>query len=316
MVIILSEDFDVSTCDVIDWLNFNKKDFFRINSSDKIKLIFLDYDSFKFECKGKIISSEDITALWYRRGNFSSHLINGISSNSFIEESFKKFIDEEYRCVFAILHKRLSNKKGVSSIFNASLNKLSVLEFAKEVGLTVPDTLITTQKKLLQNFYNIKGSIITKPLASTISIETKEAYLAAYTEQVSQHTINSLSETFELSLFQEQITKKYELRIFYLNGEFYAMAIFSQLDNQTKTDFRKYNKVKPNRTVPYSLDQSLKEKLKLLMDKFKLNSGSIDIVVSTDNKFYFLEVNPVGQFGMTSYPCNYNLENKIAEALC
>jgi D-alanine-D-alanine ligase-like ATP-grasp enzyme len=43
-----------------------------------------------------------------------------------------------------------------------------------------------------------------------------------------------------------------------------------------------------------------------------LDCGSIDLIYSTDEKYYFLEVNPVGQFGMVSYPCNYQLEKKIA----
>jgi hypothetical protein len=32
-------------------------------------------------------------------------------------------------------------------------------------------------------------------------------------------------------------------------------------------------------------------------------------------EYVFLEVNPIGQFGMVSAPCNYNLEKKIAQYL-
>lgn len=31
------------------------------------------------------------------------------------------------------------------------------------------------------------------------------------------------------------------------------------------------------------------------------------------NNFYFLEINPVGQFGMVSGPCNYKIEKLIAK---
>ena len=44
----------------------------------------------------------------------------------------------------------------------------------------------------------------------------------------------------------------------------------------------------------------------------KLKNGSIDIIRGVDNNYYFLEVNPVGQFGMVSNPCNYNIEEKFA----
>jgi hypothetical protein len=37
--------------------------------------------------------------------------------------------------------------------------------------------------------------------------------------------------------------------------------------------------------------------------------------VARDGREVFLEVNPVGQFGMVSRPCNYQLERKVAELL-
>lgn len=49
-----------------------------------------------------------------------------------------------------------------------------------------------------------------------------------------------------------------------------------------------------------------------LMD---LNTGSIDMIKNKNNEYIFLEVNPVGQFSMVSYPCNYYIEEKIASYL-
>jgi D-alanine-D-alanine ligase-like ATP-grasp enzyme len=51
------------------------------------------------------------------------------------------------------------------------------------------------------------------------------------------------------------------------------------------------------------------------MALLKLNTGSIDLIVNTTGEYIFLEVNPVGQFGMVSSPCNYYLEREIARFL-
>jgi D-alanine-D-alanine ligase-like ATP-grasp enzyme len=67
--------------------------------------------------------------------------------------------------------------------------------------------------------------------------------------------------------------------------------------------------------VPYQLPKELEAKIDVLMQKLQLNTGSLDFMVTEDNQFYFLEVNPVGQFGMVSVPCNYYLEQKIADYL-
>jgi len=90
------------------------------------------------------------------------------------------------------------------------------------------------------------------------------------------------------------------------------MAIFSQGDSQTELDFRRYNYDKPNRVTPFRLPVELELKLKKLADHFELKTGSFDLIRTQDNNYVFLEVNPGGQFGMVSYPCNYFLEKQIA----
>lgn len=51
------------------------------------------------------------------------------------------------------------------------------------------------------------------------------------------------------------------------------------------------------------------------MGEMKLFTGSLDILYSNDNNFYFLEVNPVGQFDYVSYFGNFNLYKLTAEKL-
>ena len=51
------------------------------------------------------------------------------------------------------------------------------------------------------------------------------------------------------------------------------------------------------------------------MNKLDLISGSLDFILDIEGDFVFLEVNPVGQFGMVDFPCNYGLHRKIAEYL-
>nr|BFF38227.1 hypothetical protein BACY1_00320 [Tenacibaculum mesophilum] len=117
------------------------------------------------------------------------------------------------------------------------------------------------------------------------------------------------------SLVMEKIEKDLEIRTFYLDGNFYSMAIFSQSSKQTMVDFRKHNDKKPNKTEPYKLPKTIEEKLEKLFNKLGLNCGSVDLIVDTKGDFVFLEINPVGQYGMVSIPCNYNLDKIIAKYL-
>ncbi|MBU3050633.1 hypothetical protein KNV96_21075, partial [Chryseobacterium indologenes] len=108
------------------------------------------------------------------------------------------------------------------------------------------------------------------------------------------------------------VIKEYELRVFHLKGKNYSMAIFSQNDPTTSVDFRNYNQEKPNRFIRYQIPKDLDRKVTKLMKALNLQTGSIDIIKGIDGEYYFLEVNPFGQFRMTSYRCNYNLHYEMA----
>lgn len=301
--------YDVSTTLVIEWIESIGCEWVRVNEEEKYKIEFL-YDDIKFsDEEGKSFFLSEVKAFWYRRGFFR------IDSIKFSEiREFKRLQYEEISKIVEFILYRLSTLKiCINTASNSDVNKLVVLEEAKKVGLKVPkEFLISNQisfNKILEIYPNQR--FITKVISGDSMYNFEDFLLYNYSKIIDKVDTKS----FFPSLIQEYIEKKYELRIFYLDKKFYSMAIFSQNDEQTKIDFRKYNREKPNRTVPFSLPQDVEEKLILLLENIDLNCGSIDMIVNQKDEFVFLEVNPVGQFGMVSYPCNYNLEYEIAKKL-
>ena len=139
----------------------------------------------------------------------------------------------------------------------------------------------------------------------------------SYTELIEDELLHTTNEEIHFfpSLIMEQIEKESEIRTFYLDGHFFSMVIFSQSSNQTVVDFRKYNSQKPNKTEPYKLPKNVEVKLDNLFNELKLNCGSVDLIINKNGDYVFLEINPVGQYGMVSEPCNYNLDKIIAKYL-
>lgn len=197
---------------------------------------------------------------------------------------------------------------------NATPNKLIVLEMAKNIGINIPESFLFTRKKDVLEKIKVK-SLITKAASDGIYIFNDDYSYYTYTELMDNKNLKKLPDTFFPSLFQVNINKKFEIRSFFLGDQFFSMAIFSQNSQQTKIDFRKYNQTMPNRKIPDKLPKKMEESLKILMKNLDLNTGSIDLIVDKNDNFYFLEVNPVGQFGMVSNPCNYMLEKKVALSL-
>lgn len=297
----------------------------RINADDPnihIKEIDLLHDKIIFVINGEEINLMQAKGVWFRRlgisySMFSINLLNTatIFPEPNLEYHTYNHIKKEINVLIEYIYYALETRcRSLGSYFNAELNKLQVLSIAKQKGLLIPCTHITANKNSLCKLLEGK-KCITKALSDGIYLTGKKNAYYTYTEKIDQDFVCRLNRPFCHSLIQEQISKKYELRSFYLNGIFYSMAIFSQSNSQTNVDFRKYDDKLPNRCVPYILPNKIENALRDLMNSLNLNTGSIDLIVDTQDNYYFLEINPVGQFGMVSQPCNYYLEKKVAEYL-
>jgi ATP-GRASP peptide maturase of grasp-with-spasm system len=300
MILIFSDNNDRTTIEVIRWLVALNKDFILVND-DEFFDIKADKKQFFLQSQKNSFFLDDIQSVWYRRGGlfFKRYQYSNNSINIYMNETQHWL--EDY------ILKTLASKKHINKQGNSHVNKLLVLEYAQNIGLNVPEYFLAENTDEV-----ILAKTITKAITGNASLdnilENKDGML--YTSIIDKKEKDS----FFISFFQEKIEKDFEIRTFYLNGECYSMAIFSQNDDQTKTDFRKYNNEKPNRNIRYSLPKDVEDKVQKLMQVLDLNCGSLDFIKSGD-LYYFLEVNPVGQFANVAYHCNYPLFKKIADYL-
>lgn len=321
MILILSTDIDSSTYDVMKFIAYKGEDVCRINDNDLFRVPLKIYHEnnricFQIRINNKWIYSSDITVVWYRKFGF---YVNYEGYSQFLKMFGKTIatrITTEYRKTLDLILKSLDHCHWLCHYECINQNKFEVLLKAQACGLIIPESIITTRKNFLQEPSFKLKPIITKSIGDIlfISPEGEDHEIAVLTTDLSERR-NSLADQFFPSLMQEKIEKLFELRIFYLDGECYTMAIFSQGNAQTKVDFRQYDYQNPNRWVPFEVDKPVKNKLQKLMKMLNLNTGSIDMIYNNKGEYIFLEVNPSGQFGMTSYPCNFNLDEKIADYL-
>jgi ATP-GRASP peptide maturase of grasp-with-spasm system len=306
--------------EVIDWLNYLKKDFIRLNGLNDYELqrIYSDLskDIIEFTNNKKIDTSK-IKSVWFYRWGHVNHVseLKLPTEISLQAESIKKNITANRIVLSGYLMYKLRNAKWLGHYNIPSLNKLAVLAYAQSIGLKIPATLVTNNLKDLMIFKRKHQNIITKAMAELSQIEFEDKIFASFTSEVKNDLDLKDRNTLSPTLVQEKIDKKFEIRSFYIKGKFYSMAIFSQSDPKTTIDFRKYNDKKPNRNIPFNLPKIIQNKLIKLFESLNLNTGSVDIIYNTRQEYIFLEINPVGQYGMTSKPCNYYLEKLIAESL-
>ncbi len=310
MILIISALNDRSTCEVIDWLFGYQMKTLRINgffASDNATLRLNDSSNIFFY---ENIPIENIKSIWYRKVQFQ--LPNNIEE-SLPKEIVKHKTKEAWEFYVSMRHHFYKTKK--MGQIESKINKYHALQIAKYSNICIPDTLITNSRLKILQFLKQYPKTITKCIWNTNLVRMEDKNWAMYASMITEELIRNLPEKIFPSLIQEYIEKEYEVRVFYLEGKCYSMAVFSQNDAQTKIDFRKYNHAKPNRTVPYKFPADVEKKVIQLMEQLNLNTGSLDFIRATDGRYVFLEVNPEGQFGMVSKPCNYYLEKKIADFL-
>jgi ATP-GRASP peptide maturase of grasp-with-spasm system len=327
MICIFSITRDQTTTEVMRWLlHLGATDVLRINSDDgaahdRVLEFNVDQNTLSFRQDDRLIRLSEIEAVWYRKGRH--WLCNQFSEIDFSEHPRlavylrKKIAREELR-LSEYLHFMIENAvPALGSPSRCDLNKLLVLHAARQVGLLTPAFRISNCRASLKAATADKPSI-TKPITDGLYLfddEHANTGYFSYTEALDSSALDQLPDRISPSLVQEQILKRFDVRVFFLEGRCYAMAIFSQRDEQTRVDFRRYNYIKPNRAVPLRLRPDLEAKIAQLFASLKLNTGSIDFVVDQQGQFFFLEVNPVGQFSMVSTPCNYFIERQVAITL-
>jgi len=319
---ILGESTDKATDLVCHWLRHWNVPFLRLNEGNEVNpVVGMEFENseanvhlYKNGCRYGL---SNLKKTWFRRGYFLFRYIDDIPTLAQeTNRSIKEHLTNEGKTLERFLYYHLGKGISINHPDNYNYNKLIALREAQKVGLLVPPTLLSVHPEEMKQFVVKEGGCISKSIQDMMGIRTNDNYaFTGKTVRVDKDSICPQGHWY--SLFQKEIKKKYELRIFFFMGRMYTMAIFSQLDKESELDFRQVdvNGKHPNRMVPFKLPAEKAGKIRRLMKNLKLESGSIDIIVDKNNDYYFLEVNPVGQFNFVSEICNYNIEKDIAQYL-
>ncbi len=313
MILVLSfREYEQCTDPVIDWLLYYNIPFLKLTQQDL-------YDSSRISIditnKNLIFNGIDLVkevdCIYFRRfeDNIHLNLRTGYPINQALFE-LKYELNDLIKHIFFLL----KDKVWFPAPYNVSIDKLTALLYAQECGLKVPKSIVSNNKRDIIDFISKCPSSIIKPIRFSGYYIMGNTTYNVYTNSVNMADIESIeNEVFFPSLIQEKIDKDFEIRTFYLDGEIYASAII--------VNDRNYDDVKRNfgsediKWIPFKFPSEIENKLRRLMEKLSLNTGSIDMIKTLDGEFTFIEVNPVGQFIAPSNRCNFNLEHLIAKWL-
>lgn len=167
--------------------------------------------------------------------------------------------------------------------------KVYQLKQAKEVGLRIPASCITTSSEAAMTFFDqMKPQKVICKAFSATKEEWRETRLV--TEQEIAHILNV---KYAPVIFQEYIEAIYDLRITVVGEKIFAGAIYSQ-ETDYKVDVRM--DIGNAKIAAVELPEHVQDQLRTLMKKLGLHYGAIDMRLMPDGQYVFLEVNPAGQW--------------------
>jgi hypothetical protein len=199
-------------------------------------------------------------------------------------------------------------------VFEAE-NKLRQLRLAARVGLATPRSLVTNDAEAVRSFFRtVDGRMVTKLLAA-LTRSMGRSGGAFHTSDVGEEDLEDLEGLrFAPMIFQEKVPKDAELRVMYVAGRWFAGQIRAQATAHGATDWRLAD-VGEVGWEPGSVPEEVAERMRRLMGELGLEAGAFDLIRTPAGEHVFLEVNPLGEWGMLERDLGLPISEAVAEAL-
>jgi len=255
---------------------------------------------------GKNYDVSEFSAIWHMKPRIPFELIE------FKPAEYRQFIHRQFRSMRTAIWSIFRHKKWIDNPWNVEIaeDKLFQLDLACKVGFSIPDTIVTSDPERIRSFYRKhSGNVIVKVLRASPIIGKVLSTNRVTTENLTQ--IDSVKRA--PSIFQVCVEKAYELRITVVGEKIFSAKIHSQEDEATSLDWRKKPKLNDFdvRMEQNILPSEVEQKILQFMDMISLRFGCIDMIVTPENEYIFLEINPNGQW----YFVQLNTEAKIAKSI-
>ena len=117
-------------------------------------------------------------------------------------------------------------------------------------------------------------------------------------------------------IFQEAVAKKIELRVTVVGGKVMAAAIHSQQDSRRAGDWRHYPELDTARHYSvWQLPAEIEQRCLDVTAALGLCYGAIDLILTPEGEYVFLEINPHGQWEFIETATGLPISDAIADLL-
>jgi len=259
--------------------------------TDRITISF-GYES-RISIKGHSLFLEEIESVLYRRPGILETGVSNAHQRKFAESELNELLRQIYFC--------LGHARWVSDYMalEKARRKLPQLKIAKECGLAVPLTLATNSPEAVRRFCTeCNGQVVYKTLHAPVIQPYDDPELwsvpTSLLDMGHMAKIDLIRHTG--GIFQKFIEKAYELRVTVIGEDVFAAKIDSQKDPVARVDWRDAVARGLIEVTAYTLPEVVANQCRLILRRYGLLFGAIDLIRTPDGEYVFLEINCNGQW--------------------
>ncbi|WP_067182012.1 MvdC/MvdD family ATP grasp protein [Microtetraspora niveoalba] len=194
-------------------------------------------------------------------------------------------------------------------------NKLVNLAAGARMGFTVPATTMTNDPEELADGWTATGGRLIAKEVELVPYELHGEEHGFYTTSVTRRHLTSRHRLAHAPvILQPKIEKAVELRITVVGDRVFAVAMDSQASRMTRDDFRHYEGTFISYAI-HDLPKDVERRCVELVRSLGLAFGCLDMILTPEGEYVYLELNPNGQWGWLEEFIDLPISEAIADWL-
>jgi len=308
-VLIVSNELDVS----IDWVVRELRDrsvqYLRLNTerlSEYAVVIDPIYGRWTMSRDGISNDLSQVRHVWYRRPEppdlAAQHLTSG--EISMAREQWGAIVNG-LRSLPRARWMNLPERNMVAE------SKILQLHLATSLGFKVPKTIITNSRDDALRLMDDQGSRVVVKALQTPLLPSDDGSSFVFTERLERSSLLAAAVVEPVPfIIQQEIDPKEDVRVTVIDRTAVAAAPVHQA---SEVDWRAARP--PPAFRPYDASDEVLKRSIVIVRELGLRFGALDFARTHDGEYFFLEINPNGEWGWLNKPDGLPIATLIADAL-
>ncbi len=257
------------------------------------------------------IELDDVSAVWLRRPGTPNDAIAADAPNArWLIDTWSEFLHGLWATLECLW------LPGTVAAQAAAGLKVSQLALAARVGFRIPRTVTTSDPSAVLAFYDLCGGrIIAKAAVPRLLTGRDGERRDPFTRPVRRRDLATCRALRHAPVtFQENVVKRVELRVTVVGDRAFAAEIDSQASSRTRHDWRHYDHERV-RYSQHELPRSVERLCVQLTRALGLCFGAIDLILTPEGEYVFLEINPNGQWAWVEELTHMPIADAIVDLL-